>query len=99
VVTAIPPYVPTADIEFLPRDFREHEPRLALDGGPDGTELLRPAVRAASLLLHPGGVLLLELGGDQDEHLGDVLGSADFDLPRRWTDSDGDLRAIEAHRR
>jgi release factor glutamine methyltransferase len=99
VVTAVVPYVPSDQIVFLPRDVREHEPLAALDGGPGGTRVLEQAVRAAAGLLRPGGVLLLELGGDQDRVLTSALGAAGYGPPRRHVDEDGDLRSIEVARR
>ncbi len=69
VVIAVVPYVPSTELEYLPRDVREYEPLLALDGGPGGTRVLEGAVRAAAGLLRPGGALLLELGGDQADAL------------------------------
>jgi release factor glutamine methyltransferase len=96
VVIGVVPYVPTDMFAYLPRDVRENEPRLALDGGPGGTRLLEEAVRAGGGLLHPGGTLLLELGGDQDEALREVLDRAGFGALRRHLDEDGDLRGIEA---
>lgn len=95
VVTAVPPYVPTAQICFLPRDFRDFEPLSALDGGPDGTVLLRRAVAGAAALLRPGGHFLVELGADQDVALGPVLVALGFAW-RPWWDEDGDLRGVEA---
>ncbi len=59
-VTACPPYVPTAQIPLMPREARDHEPRLALDGGPDGTALQREVLAASSRLLRAGGVVILE---------------------------------------
>jgi release factor glutamine methyltransferase len=98
VVIAVAPYVPTDEMVFLPRDVREHEPLLALDGGPDGTGVLVPAVWAGAGLLCPGGTLLLELGGDEDRALVSVLEAAGFEAPRRHEDADGDLRGVEARR-
>jgi release factor glutamine methyltransferase len=54
------PYVPTADIAFMPAEAREHEAPMALDGGDDGLDVLRRAVTGASSWLAPGGVLLME---------------------------------------
>jgi release factor glutamine methyltransferase len=98
VVTGVVPYVPTGEIAYLPRDVREHEPLLALDGGPFGTRVLEQAVWAGSTLLRLGGTLLLELGGDQDLAIAGALEAAGFKTPRRYEDEDGDLRAIEARR-
>jgi release factor glutamine methyltransferase len=96
LVTGVVPYVPSSEIAYLPRDVREHEPLLALDGGPGGTRVLEEAVWTGSTLLRSGGTLLLELGGDQDEAIVAVLEAAGFGVPRRYEDEDGDLRAIEA---
>jgi release factor glutamine methyltransferase len=98
VVTAVVPYVPTDELRFLPRDVQRFEPRLALDGGPDGTRLLEETVWSASALLRPGGTLLLELGGTQDQALAPVLAAAGFRLTHRIEDDDGDLRGVEATR-
>ena len=59
-VCANPPYVPSADIETLAREVREHEPRAALDGGPDGLAVHRRIVEGAGAYLKPGGLLALE---------------------------------------
>ena len=97
VVTAVAPYVPTAEMRFLPSDVRRHEPRRALDGGPDGLEVVRLIVRAAAGLLSPGGWLLLEVGGRQDELLAPDLAAAGFSAVTGWRDDDGDLRGLCGH--
>lgn len=61
------PYVPTDAIALLPREARDHEPRLALDGGADGLGILRRVIEAAPGWLGPHGVLLFETGHDQAE--------------------------------
>ena len=58
VVTANVPYVPTAELAFVPH---AHEPSAALDGGPDGLHWLRSVAEAAPRWLRPGGTLLVEL--------------------------------------
>jgi release factor glutamine methyltransferase len=97
VVTAVPPYVPTSAITFLPVDVRRHEPSLALDGGDDGLDVARRIVATAARLLRRGGSLLIELGGDQDDALAPALRDAGFEPPvDRWYDDDGDLRGAAA---
>jgi release factor glutamine methyltransferase len=54
------PYVPSAEVEFLPAEAREHEALVALDGGMDGLSVLRRVASAAPEWLAPGGVLLVE---------------------------------------
>ena len=60
VVVANVPYVPTGEIGFLPPEARAHEPMVALDGGPDGLEVLRRVAAGAPEWLAPGGHLLIE---------------------------------------
>jgi release factor glutamine methyltransferase len=60
VLVANAPYVPTREVALLPAEAREHEPRVALDGGPDGLHILRRVAAAAPRWLAPGGHLLVE---------------------------------------
>lgn len=96
VVVAVVPYVPTEEMEFLPRDVIRHEPARALDGGAGGLVFLSRAVQWGAMLLRRGGVLVLELGGEQDRALRPALADAGFELVDRILDDDGDLRGIEA---
>jgi release factor glutamine methyltransferase len=57
-----PPYIPSAEIESLAPDVSRFEPRLALDGGPDGLSVYRALAKLLPGLLKPGGYALLELG-------------------------------------
>jgi release factor glutamine methyltransferase len=65
VLAANVPYVPTEEIGFLPPEARAHEPRVALDGGPDGLDLLRHVATGAPGWLAPGGHLLSEISERQ----------------------------------
>ncbi|WP_394844332.1 peptide chain release factor N(5)-glutamine methyltransferase [Pendulispora brunnea] len=65
VVTANPPYIPSEEIATLAEDIRSFEPRLALDGGPDGLDLLRRIVEEAPAFLVEGGVLAVEVGAGE----------------------------------
>lgn len=59
------PYIPTEAITLLPAEARLHEPRIALDGGADGLDVLRQVAAAAPLWLAPGGHLLVETSDRQ----------------------------------
>jgi release factor glutamine methyltransferase len=65
ILAANVPYVPTGEIGFLPPEARAHEPRVALDGGPDGLEVLRRVAAEAPDWLAPGGHLLIETSDRQ----------------------------------
>jgi release factor glutamine methyltransferase len=58
VVVSNPPYVP--DGARLPREVADHDPPLALWGGPDGLDVVRGLLRTAARLLRPGGWLGIE---------------------------------------
>jgi release factor glutamine methyltransferase len=99
VVTAVAPYVPSADLAFLPRDVLEYEPLGALEGGADGLDVVREVVACAARLLRPGGWVLVELGGRQDEALRPVLEDCRFAEVATWDDGEGDLRGLMARLR
>jgi release factor glutamine methyltransferase len=65
VVVSNPPYIFSAVCKNLDRSVRDFEPQLALDGGEDGLDLIRPLVEQAARVLKPGGGLFLEIGYDQ----------------------------------
>jgi release factor glutamine methyltransferase len=65
LVVSNPPYIPSAECDALMPDVALFEPRLALDGGDDGTLVLRALVTGAPAHLLPGGSLVVELGHDQ----------------------------------
>jgi release factor glutamine methyltransferase len=65
VLIANAPYVPTASLGFMPAEARDHEPRLALDGGLDGLAVQRRVAAGASSWLRPGGRLLIEVSERQ----------------------------------
>jgi release factor glutamine methyltransferase len=65
LIVANPPYIATSEIATLQPDVRDHEPRLALDGGDDGLDLVRRIVDQAPNWLVPGGALAMEIGAGQ----------------------------------
>jgi len=67
LVVSNPPYVAEGEWAFLPESVRQHEPRLALDGGADGLAVIRRLLTDVPRLLRPGGVLLVEIGATQRE--------------------------------
>jgi release factor glutamine methyltransferase len=66
-VAANPPYIPSGDIAALEPEVSVHEPRLALDGGPDGLDAYRVLAPEVLRVLRPAGVFALEIGHDQGQ--------------------------------
>jgi release factor glutamine methyltransferase len=96
LVLSNPPYVPAADIAGLMPEVARHEPRRALDGGPDGLDAYRALLRRLPALLRPGGTAVLELGAGQ--------AAAVLTLAEGWTvglrrDLAGTERAMVLQRR
>ena len=89
VVVSNPPYIDSGDIAGLSAEVRR-EPRLALDGGPDGLSALRRVIQGARRVLEPGGLLALEMGETQGSAVLELLRAAGYsdarvekDLERR----------------
>ncbi len=98
VVIGVVPYVPSEELIRLQRDIFAFETRLAYDGGEGGLDLLRRVIAEAPRFLRPGGALLLEVGGDQDQALRDDLEHNGYRDVTVLVDDDGDTRGIEARR-
>jgi len=97
-----PPYIPTAVIETLQPEVRDHEPRCALDGGPDGISVVRELVPQAADCLKPGGWMVLEVGEGQAKDARGLMGGCimlDADSVETLTDAGGCERVIAARRK
>ncbi len=76
VLVANVPYVPTDEIPLLPREARLYEPQQALDGGPDGLDVLRRVAAGAPAWLAPGGRLLIETSAAQAPQAAEILSAS-----------------------
>lgn len=65
LIISNPPYIPTQEIQSLQIEVRDHDPRQALDGGPDGLAFYRRIATEAAPFLQPGGKIMLEFGDGQ----------------------------------
>jgi release factor glutamine methyltransferase len=81
VLAANVPYVPSGDVGLLPAEAREHEARVALDGGADGLDVLRRVADGALGWLAPGGHLLVETSERQAPLAVEAFGGCGL-LPR-----------------
>jgi release factor glutamine methyltransferase len=94
LITANPPYIPSAEIPLLAQDIQQFEPHLALDGGDDGLMLVRSIIAQAHSFLNPGGVLAVELGAGQAPTVAPLLQAAGFSAIERQRDYGGHERVI-----
>ena len=76
VIVCNPPYIPSDVIDTLDIEVKEHEPRMALDGGKDGLDYYRVIADKASMHLKTGGVLALEIGAEQASDVKKLLNKA-----------------------
>jgi len=93
IVVSNPPYVRTPDIATLAPEVRDHDPRPALDGGPDGLAAYRAIAADAARLLAAGGWLAVEIGAGQGEAVSALLAGRGFAV------ADGPLRDLAGHPR
>ena len=96
LIVANPPYVETSDPVL--EDALRHEPRLALDGGPDGLDAVRAIFREAPAHLLDGGRLLIEHGAAQGERVRQLAAAHGFSNVRTLKDLAGRDRALLADR-
>lgn len=94
LVVTNPPYLPSAVIPSLPPEVSRHEPRAALDGGPDGMTVLRRIVAGAPAVLKRAGWLLMEIGEEQAGPLASLMAAEGFSGIRARRDLNGVERYI-----
>ncbi len=78
LIVSNPPYVASGVLPTLEPEVRDHDPKLALDGGPDGLAVIRRIAAEALDWLEPGGTLAMEVGDDQGRAVEALLRSAGF---------------------
>ena len=78
VIVSNPPYIPTKDVLELMPEVKEHEPMMALDGCEDGLFFYRILAEQATDFLNPEGLLIMEIGYNQAEHVKNLLANNDF---------------------
>ena len=98
LIVSNPPYIASGVIPTLDQEVREHDPKLALDGGPDGLEPYRILLGEAERLLAPGGLLVVEIGYDQAEALSRLAGLSGLVILRVAHDLSGNPRCVAMKR-
>ena len=93
-VVANLPYIPDAEIVGLEPEVRDHEPRDALAGGPDGLDPLRRLAPMAARVLRPGGQVLVEIGAGQAGAATGILVDAGFGPVESIPDLQGNPRVL-----
>ena len=99
LVICNPPYIPTGSLDRLGPEVVGHEPRVALDGGTQGTDLLARLIDGAVDVLRPGGLLAFETGRGPDEHAVRLLSEAGVYRDVTCYESAGQVCAMSAIRK
>ncbi|MBF0341851.1 MAG: peptide chain release factor N(5)-glutamine methyltransferase [Magnetococcales bacterium] len=94
VVVINPPYIVSGDLPGLQPEVRDWEPRLALDGGGDGLQVLRRLPGLLQARVRPGGVAVIEIGDDQGETVMGLFQSAGFEQVELLLDYHRSPRAV-----
>jgi release factor glutamine methyltransferase len=96
LIVSNPPYVTPSELANLAPEVRDHEPRLALDGGPDGLNFYRRIASGAEAYLIPGGTVLVEIGSTQEAAVRSIFTAAGFTVGNSIKDATGRLRVVTA---
>ena len=95
LVVANPPYLSAADMAGLSNEVGAHDPRDALDGGPDGLSAYRRIAPRLGKVLRPGGIALFEIGHTQAEAVSSLLAEEGLILEQGpWRDLAGRPRVV-----
>lgn len=73
LIISNPPYIPTDEIETLAPEIKDYEPRIALDGGPDGLNFYKKIITEVPNHLIKGGFIILEIGYNQGKAIGEIF--------------------------
>ena len=95
VLVCNPPYIPSKDIESLDVSVKDYEPRMALDGGPDGLDFYRFIAARWKGAIRLGGTLLFEVGIGQSRDVEEILAQNGFEQIQTTADSNGIWRVVE----
>ncbi|MBA4149359.1 MAG: peptide chain release factor N(5)-glutamine methyltransferase [Verrucomicrobia bacterium] len=98
LIVSNPPYIPSAEIETLEREVRDFDPRLALDGGPDGLNFYRLFAKEAGSFLAADGKVMLEFGDGQAAALKEIFERAQWQVEKVVRDYTGRERFLIASR-
>ncbi|MBS0519298.1 MAG: peptide chain release factor N(5)-glutamine methyltransferase [Proteobacteria bacterium] len=97
LVVSNPPYIEAEAVDRLMPEVARYEPRMALEGGPDGLDAYRAIASAACKLVTPGGHLLVEAGAGQASDIARILSSFGLKVLPFWKDLAGIERVVGAY--
>ena len=97
LIVSNPPYIDTKDIKNLSDDIKRYEPRIALDGGNDGLDLIKKIIYKSKNILKLNGMLALEIGNEQIKIVSKILIDNNFRIKHFIKDYKTNVRCVFAY--
>ena len=97
LIVSNPPYIDSKDIKNLSDDIKRHEPRIALDGGNDGLDLIKKVIYKSKHILKKNGMLAIEIGKGQIKKVSKILINNNFRVKHVIKDYKNNVRCVFAH--
>ena len=94
LIVSNPPYIKSNDIKNLKEDVKKYEPRIALDGGNDGLDLIKKVIYKTKDILKVKGTLALEIGNGQFKKVPEILIKNNFKIEHMIKDYKNNIRCI-----
>ena len=98
LIVSNPPYISTREFQCLSEDIKKFEPRIALDGGNDGLDLIKKVIYKTKEILKINGTLALEIGNKQFKKVSKILINNNFKIEFRINDYGDNTRCIIARK-
>ena len=97
LIVSNPPYIERKDIKNLSDDIKKYEPRMALDGGNDGLDLIKKVIYKSKDILKIKGMLALEIGNEQIKKVSKILIDNNFKIKHVVKDYRNNVRCVLAN--
>ena len=97
LIVSNPPYIEKKAIKNLSEDIKKYEPRMALDGGNDGLDLIKKVIYKSKNILKIKGTLALEIGNEQIKKVSKILTDNNFRIRNVIKDYKNNVRCIIAY--
>ena len=97
LIVSNPPYIESKDMKNLSEDIRRYEPRLALDGGNDGLDLIKKVIYKSKSILKTKGTLALEIGNEQIKKVSKILFDNNFRIKHVINECKNNVRCVIAN--
>ena len=94
LIVSNPPYIRSLEIQRLAEDIKKYEPRIALDGGNDGLDLIKKVIYKAKDILKVNGMLALEIGNKQFKKVSKILLKNNYKIEHIIMDYKNNIRSI-----